>query len=276
VGYVEIVEHRTAAQGGGSGAPWMAWTINRPERLNGIGPTLVRDLGAALAAVQGRAAHDRPVLLSVTAKPVVNGERRTWIAGGDLKELAGVEGSSGAKSYGGATANILRGLDALPMPVVVALDGDAIGGGAELALAGDLRIATRASRLVFKQLEIGLATGYGTTRRLVALVGLARAQEILLTARTLTAEEALALGLVHEVVADDKALTARVEALAGLFATLEPKAVAAQKHMLRLAVTEHPGAAQREEIATFAALWGNETHKKTLARFAEPRAKGNS
>jgi enoyl-CoA hydratase/carnithine racemase len=207
---------------------------------------------------------------------VVKGERRTWIAGGDLKELASVGGAAAAAAYGDAVRRFCRGLDALPQVVVVAVDGAAIGGGAELALAGDLRLATAASTLEFRQLKVGLATGYGTTQRLVQLVGLGRAQDLLLRTRIVDAAEAVRLGLLTEAYATPAALWEAVERLVTDVAGLAPEAVRAQKAMLRAAATLHPGAAGAAELEAFAAAWGNPTHAAFLAAFAAPRGRGKS
>jgi enoyl-CoA hydratase/carnithine racemase len=246
--------------------------LRRPERLNGLGPTLARELADELATLRALPEAKLPRLLALTAAPVTSGERqvRTWIAGGDLKELAAETGRERGLAYASTMAAFLDGLDGLPIPVAVAVDGDAIGGGAELAIAGDYRVMTRGSRLVFKQMEIGLATGYASTRRLVALVGLARAQDILLGARTLTAEQARDLGLVHDVVNDWAELRARLDERAERLATLAPAAVAAQKKMLHLAGAEAAAAASRAELEVFASLWGNPAHAAALARFLEP------
>src|SRR5262249_1671849 len=141
------------------------WTIARPERGNALGTTVAAELLGALADLGGDADTPRAVVL--TAECVSKGSQRTWIAGGDLKELAAIASGREARAYAASLWAFIDGLAKLPMPVIVAVDGAAIGGGAELALAGDLRLATAASTLDFKQLRVGLATGYGSAKRLV-------------------------------------------------------------------------------------------------------------
>lgn len=243
----------------------LEWRIDRPERLNGLGPTLARELADALAELRNGAAPPRVLVISAT--PVQKGTRRTWIAGGDLKELSGLMSQGEAWSYAATLSGFAAGLEELPCPVVVAVDGAAIGGGAELALAGDLRLATRASSFEFRQLKVGLATGYGGARRLVELVGLGHAQGLLYRTATVSADEAARIGLVHEVVEGEAALKERLATLTAELASLSPQALAAQKAMLRLATKGHPGAARGAEADLFARVWRNPEHQKYLSDF---------
>lgn len=261
-----FLQSRLVRQGAAS---WLVLTIDRPERGNALGTTIARELSAALAELPTKHAGIRALVLRAT--PVVKGSRRTWIAGGDLKELAQLGTRSEAEAYAKMLNAFCRQLDALPIPVIVAVDGAAIGGGAELALAGDLRLATEASSWEFKQLKVGLAAGYGTTRRLVELVGLARAQDLLFRCLRLDAAEALALGLVSQVLPDEAALDAAIAALCSELAELAPEALAAQKRMLKGAVSLHPGAAAGAELDAFGAIWRNPAHAKFLDSFSARR-----
>ena len=243
------------------------WTIARPERGNGLGTTLAAELMSRLAALESMKHEKLPATLTITARPLVKGERRTWIAGGDLKELATLATPTQGMTYARSLSEFLARLDRLPLPVIIAVDGAAIGGGAELALGGDLRIATRGSHYEFRQLKIGLATGYGGARRLVELVGLSRAQGWLYGCATVSAEEALAAGLVHRVVEDEVALATAVKETATELAALPREAVAGQKRMLWHATHEHPGAAREAELLEFAGLWGREAHAEALKAF---------
>lgn len=265
--YIKRLSEQVSAGGRAPGAE--TWCIARPERGNALGPTLAAELTALAQELTARLAAPppKPRCLVMTAEPAGDGARRTWIAGGDLKELVHEGSQSQGERYAASLSDCIAGLDRLPLPVVIAVDGDAIGGGAELALAGDIRVMTRASRLVFRQLAVGLATGYGGARRLVSLVGLSRAQDLLFSGRTVTADECLAMGLVHEVVEDAAAMGRRLVERAAELAALEPAALAAQKAMLWHAVHSHPGAARAAELALFRELWGNPTHRRFLAQF---------
>lgn len=257
--HLEISTHKVG------GASVATWRINRRERGNALGTTLAQELQAALGDLMCRPSPPRAIVL--TASPVVKGVQRTWIAGGDLKELATLGSQDDGEAYALALSTFLSGLDELPIPVVMAIDGDAIGGGAELALGGDVRLATSSSRLVFKQLAVGLATGYGGARRLVELVGLARAQDLIYGTRTIDAAEALGMGLVNEVWPDAAALQTAVDARLATLLAIEPRAFATQKRMFWHATRSHPGTSREVETRLFRELWGNPTHRRFLTAF---------
>jgi enoyl-CoA hydratase/carnithine racemase len=249
------------------------WCISRRERGNSLGVTVAAELTARMRDLQTslRKEGDRPRSLTILAEPRRNtanaGTSSTWIGGGDLKELAELRDSQAPKEYAASLSRLCQELMILPIPVFAAIDGDAIGGGAELAIAADLRLMTAASTLNFKQQRVGLATGYGTCVRLVQLVGLGKAQEILLTAKNVEAKEALTLGLAHRVADDSSELYDALGGMRDLLASFSPEAVAAQKNMLHNAVNLAPGAAAAEELRLFAKIWRNPLHASVLARF---------
>ena len=135
----------------------------------------------------------------ITAAPVEKPKGALWIAGGDLIELAALQDKTEGRRYAGMMSEALRLLRRSGRLVITAVDGAAIGGGAELALAGDIRLATERSYFEFKQLRAGLATGYGSARRLVDLIGLARSERLLYFCEKISAAEAAQLGLVHRL-----------------------------------------------------------------------------
>ena len=168
-------------------------TLNRPDALNALSFALIGDLGRALDEV---AASDARALL------ITGAGEKAFCAGADIKELTGrslVEQKRGAET-GQAT---LAKLDRLPMPSVAVINGYAFGGGLELALACTFRIATRNAKVGQPELKLGLIPGYGGTQRLPRAVGEARAMEMILTGRTVDAEEALRIGLVQRIVEGD-------------------------------------------------------------------------
>ncbi|MBM4253781.1 MAG: enoyl-CoA hydratase/isomerase family protein [Deltaproteobacteria bacterium] len=242
------------------------WCISRPERGNALGTTLARELLRAAHAL--RDASHKPRSLVIRATPVIKGDEATWIAGGDLKELALLRDGDEAKAYVTTMSDALQTIAALPIPVVVAIDGAAIGGGAELALAGDLRLATERSVLEFRQLKAGLATGYGSACRMVQLVGLGRTQGMLFRTESVSATEAVACGLLHEVCKDSAALDLAVTKLCADLAALDPAALAAQKRMLWHATHQDATAARTAELELFATIWRNPGHSAFLDAFA--------
>jgi len=168
-------------------------TLDRPEVLNALNSALLRDLGVALDQV---ASGDARALL------VTGSGDRAFCPGADVNELLGR--SLAATREGAAFGqSIFSKLDALPMPSIALINGYAFGGGLELALACTLRLAARTAKLGLPEIKLGLIPGYGGTQRLPRLIGEARALEIILTGRTVEAEEAERIGLVNRVVDGD-------------------------------------------------------------------------
>ncbi|HWZ66625.1 MAG TPA: enoyl-CoA hydratase/isomerase family protein [Stellaceae bacterium] len=158
--------------------------LDRPEVLNALNFDLLRDLGAALDQVAGSDA--RALLITGTGE-------RAFCAGADVKELIGrsLEAARRGAAFGQA---IFAKLDTLPIPSIALINGYAFGGGLELALACTFRLAARTARLGLPEIKLGLIPGYGGTQRLPRLIGEARALEMILTGRAVTAEEALQIG----------------------------------------------------------------------------------
>jgi enoyl-CoA hydratase/carnithine racemase len=240
---------------------WQHWHINRPERLNALGTTLAAELTDSLELLRQSPPADIRALV-ITAASVHKGDRSIWIAGGDLKELARLRDRRAAKAYASSMRVFCESLERLPFPVITVIDGAAIGGGAELALAGDIRLATVRSSLEFKQLKIGLATGYGAASRLVQLLGKSKAQSLLYFCETVDAEQAHASGLVHRLITG--ATPEEIGKAILPILSLEPTAVSAQKKMLRLA-TEAPGSANTWSDDIFESIWLNDSHASTLS-----------
>jgi enoyl-CoA hydratase len=168
-------------------------TLDRPEVLNALNFELLRDLGAALDQVAG---GDARALL------VMGAGHRAFCAGADVKELMGrsLRAQRDGAAFGQA---VFARLDVLPIPSVALISGYAFGGGLKLALACTFRLAARHAMLGLPEIKLGLIPGYGGTQRLPRLIGEARALEIILTGRTVEAEEAARIGLVNHIVEGD-------------------------------------------------------------------------
>lgn len=199
-------------------------TLNRPEKFNAFTLEMVRELRATLDSLGG----DEDV-----GALVLTGAGKAFCAGGDVKEM--LDNVERAKDHFlELTADhhaVVRSLVAGPKPVVCAINGVAAGGGFGLALCGDLRIASSAARFKPAYFKLGVAPDGGSTYLLPRLVGFTKAQELLFHDRIVEAEEARALGLVHEVVAPDRLLP-RAVAEATILANGPPFALAAAKYMM--------------------------------------------
>ncbi len=167
-------------------------TIDRPQARNALDHKAMADLDAALVEVGGWDVH---VLF------IRGGGDRAFISGGDLKELEAVREEAPALAMARQMRATLDRIPALPMPVVAVVNGPAIGGGAEVAIACDYRLAADDARIGFVQAQLGMVPAWGGVERLVQTVGRGRALQLLTTGRILSAREAAAIGLFEEVVA---------------------------------------------------------------------------
>ena len=187
------------------GIRWI--TVNRPQKLNALNVTTVAELDLAAAA----AAADPEVLAVV----VTGAGEKAFVAGADIAELNTL-GPVAAREFALRGQAVFRRFERMAKPVVAAVNGYALGGGCELAMACHLRVA--AGNAVFGQPEVklGLIPGYGGTQRLPRLVGRGRALEIILTGRNVSAEEAERIGLVNRVVPADQLAAATTELVSAI------------------------------------------------------------
>jgi enoyl-CoA hydratase len=165
-------------------------TINRPQSLNALSFALIAEISAAL---------DTVAVCDARALIITGAGDRAFCAGADVKELTGrslQDQQRGAELGQGTFAK----LDRLPIPSIALVNGYAFGGGCELALACTFRLATANAKFGLPEIKLGLIPGYGGTQRLPRLIGEARAMEMILTGRTVGAEEALRFGLVNRIV----------------------------------------------------------------------------
>lgn len=172
-------------------------TINRPDKLNALNATVISELGDAVTRIETDAAV-RGVILTGTGQ-------KAFVAGADISELAGQDPIQGKlRSVFGQ--QVFRRLERCGKPVIAAVNGFALGGGCELAMACHIRIAAEHAKFGQPEVKLGIGPGYGGTARLPRLVGKGRALELLLTGEMIDAAEAYRLGLVNRVVPADKLL----------------------------------------------------------------------
>jgi enoyl-CoA hydratase len=166
-------------------------TINRPDKLNALNAEVIADLGRLAEAVAQEPA--------VRALIVTGAGPKAFVAGADIGELAAVSGGEG-KALAERGQAVFRALERLRKPVIAAVNGFALGGGCELAMACHMRLAAPNAKFGQPEVKLGLIPGYGGSVRLPRLVGRGIATELLLTARMVDAEEAARIGLVNRVV----------------------------------------------------------------------------
>ncbi len=191
-------------------------TVNRPEKMNALNAQVLEELDAA--AVRARSDD------SVGAMIVTGAGPKAFIAGADIAELATMTPVSG-RAHALRGQAVLSRLEGLGKPVIAAINGFALGGGCELALACTLRVASENAKLGQPEVKLGILPGYGGSQRLARIVGEGRAMEICLTGEPITAAEAHRIGLVNRVVPAGEALAAARELAAKILGNA-PLAVA--------------------------------------------------
>jgi enoyl-CoA hydratase/carnithine racemase len=200
---------------------------------------------------------------------VVWGGERLFAAGADIKAMAAF-GPDEIAGDVGALERACRDLEAIPKPVIAAVNGFALGGGCEVALACDLRFAAEGAQLGLPEILLGIIPGSGGTQRLPRLVGLARARDLVLTGRHVGAEEALAMGLVDRVVPGSDAYPAAMEEARRL-ATGPTLAYAAAKRALAAAGDEPLARGLEVEREVFVPLFATQDQKEGMRAFLEKR-----
>jgi enoyl-CoA hydratase len=228
-------------------------TLDRPEKRNAIDQDMIDALHSLCASLE-----DSPRTLILT------GAGGVFAAGADIAQLRDRTASDARK---GINAMAFMRIRELPMPVIAAIDGYALGGGAELAYAADIRIATDSLRIGNPETGLGIMAAAGATWRLPEIVGEARASDLLLTGRTLHADEALQWGLVSAVHPAEKLMGA-AHAIADRIAANDPLATRHTKRALRAPRAEHPAV----ELELQAELFESAEKRRRMTAFLERRA----
>jgi enoyl-CoA hydratase/carnithine racemase len=230
--------------------PVTVLTIDRPEARNAIARATMQELASALDQVADSAAR---VLV------VTGAGDRVFVAGGDLKELAAVRTYDEAVAMAETMRSVLDRLATLPVPVLAAVNGDAYGGGAEVTVACDIRIAADDVRCAFNQVALGIMPAWGGIERLTALVGRGRALALMTTGRVLDADTALAQGLFDEVVPRERFPTHWQE-VAAQIARAPREALVGIKAAQRAAFPTARPELAADAIASFARTWAADAH----------------
>lgn len=216
-------------------------TINRPERLNAFDSAMVAKLTSTLEDL------DRERL--IRAIVLTGAGDKAFVAGGDVKEMRDLE-LRDASAFVYAGQEMTRRIELMGKPAIAAVNGVALGGGTELALACDIRIASTAATFGLPEVTLGLLPGWGGTQRAARVLGRARALEIVLTGRRFDAQEALRIGLVQQVCAPADLLNTAIE-LAETIARNSPVAVQQAKK----AIQRGADAALEQGLAIEAEAW---------------------
>jgi enoyl-CoA hydratase len=235
-------------------------TLNRPEALNALNNAVMRELSETL---DGIGASDIRCLI------VTGAGKKAFVAGADIAEMRDQSPEEAAASSEKDGA-VLDKLENLPMPVIAAVNGYALGGGCELALACDLRIAAENARFGLPEASLGIFPGLGGVQRLMRLTGITKAKELLFTARWFDAREALELGLVNAVVPAEKLMEACLEK-AEAISKNAPLAVKAIKMLANRSIGLSLKEALGLERGLFDLCFATADKKEAMAAFLEKR-----
>ena len=212
------------------------------------------------------AAHEATARDDVRAVVVYGGEK-VFAAGADVKEMAGMSHAEMVARSGGLQS-AFTAVARIPKPVVAAVTGYALGGGCELALCADIRIAGEGATLGQPEILLGIIPGAGGTQRLTRLVGTSRAKDLIFTGRFVKADEALRIGLVDQVVPDDEVYTA-ARTWAGQFTKAAALAMRAAKESIDRGIEVDLDTGLEIERAQFAALFATEDRTAGMTSFVE-------
>src|ERR671920_1783258 len=166
-------------------------TVNRPDKLNALNAIVIAELGDAVTRIETDSA--------IRGVIVTGAGTKAFVAGADITELT-EQGVTGGQQRARVGQQVFRRLERCGKPVIAAVNGFALGGGCELAMACHLRIASESAKFGQPEVKLGIGPGYGGTQRLARLVGKGRALQLLLTGEMIDAAEALRIGLVNRVV----------------------------------------------------------------------------
>jgi enoyl-CoA hydratase/carnithine racemase len=238
-------------------------TLDRPDRRNAIDPAL-RD---ALAAALDAAATDAQV-----RGVVITGAGGAFCAGGDLARFEDLHDARAYRHVAHRLTDLVESVERLEKPVVAAIDGVVTGAGLALALACDWRIGAPSARILFREGRVGLVPTHGGVTRLVKLLGLARAKEVLLGGDDLDARAAHAAGLLSELVEDGDTLPAAAAARVERMLGRAPLSFAAAKRLLQVAADVDQRSGIVAESLAQTALLQTDDHREGLAAARERRA----
>ena len=236
-------------------------TINRPQALNALSPVVIDELSAAFAGLETDG--------TVRALLVTGAGEKSFVAGADIAAMSAMTPVE-ARQFALKALRLMRGFEAAPFPIIALVNGYALGGGCELAMACDWIVASENAQFGQPEVNLGICPGFGGTQRLPRIVGKGMALEMCLTGRPIKAPQALSIGLVNEVV-PAAALVERGIALARMIVAKAPLAVAQTKHLIQHGADFDLENALRMEADGFGFLSGTADKREGMAAFLEKR-----
>jgi len=234
--------------------------INNPQSMNALNSGVLSELSQAFTLIEKDNQTDVVIL---------TGEGRAFVAGADISQMSTMNAAQG-KDFGVQGSAVFRKIELLPKPVIAAINGFALGGGCELALACDIRIASSKAKIGQPEVGLGITPGFSGTQRLPRVVGEGRAKELIFTAKAINAEEAFRIGLVNKVVEPEELMDAAM-ALAKTIAKNAPIAVRFSKEAINRGMQTDIDTAIAIENDLFALCFSTEDQKEGMKAFFEKR-----
>lgn len=239
-------------------------TIERPDALNALNSQVLSDLDAVIDAV---AVNDDIYVVILT------GAGRSFVAGADIGEMKGFSAIDG-KKFGVHGGGVFLKLENLSKPVIAAINGFALGGGCELCMSCDIRIASEKAKFGQPEVGLGITPGFGGTQRLPRLVGYAKAMELILTAKVIGAAEAKEMGLVSYVYPPEELMDKAMELASAICANAQI-AVTESKRCIRMGMQTDINTGSAFEAEAFGVTCGTEDKNEGMGAFLEKRAEKN-
>lgn len=235
-------------------------TINRPEALNALNSTVIEELSALVNEIE----NDKALRALI-----ITGEGRSFVAGADIAEQCPLD-LAGGRAWGRRGSALFRRIELLEIPTIAAVNGFALGGGCELAMACDIILASEKAKFGQPEVGLGITPGFSGTQRLARRIGAARAKELIFSGKMIKADEAKEMGLVNAVHAPEALMDAAME-MAQSFAKNAPIAVKYSKACIDrgLQTDLDSGIAMENEL--FAMCFGTEDQKEGMTAFLEKR-----
>ena len=230
--------------------------INNPEALNALNTAILKELDAAFTEV----AEDNGILAVV-----LTGEGRAFVAGADISEMKSKNAIEG-EIFGKLGASVFRKIELLPKPVIAAVNGFALGGGCELAMSCDIRLASAKAKFGQPEVGLGITPGFSGTQRMPRLIGMGKAKELIYTADIIDAAEAYRIGLVNHVY-EPEALMEEAMKMAEKIASKAPIAVKNSKEAINRGIQTDMDSAVAIEAYLFGLCFASEDQKEGMTAF---------
>lgn len=235
-------------------------TIDREKALNALNTQVLEDLDAMLDAID---------LETVRALIITGAGEKSFVAGADISEMSTLTKAEG-EAFGLKGNAVLRKIETFPIPVIAAVNGFALGGGCELSMCCDIRLASENAKFAQPEVGLGITPGFGGTQRLCRLIGVGKAKEMLYTCGQVDAQEALALGLVNAVYSSEELMPA-AEKMAKRIAKNAPIAVRATKKAANDGLQTDMDSAIAIEAKLFGSCFETVDQKSGMTAFLEKR-----